>query len=65
MLKMFCDVCGKEMKDTSRLRRVRLGVIVEVMVGVKEKFSESWNTNHVCHDCVIHIVQHGKDVPEL
>ena len=59
MIRYYCDVCGEELgkADHNRLQgSVQSGehsVKVEVISGV----DGAWNEGHLCHACVLTVVQ--------
>lgn len=57
-IRIFCDACGGEIKDSEgdRLRRVMDDITVEVMV----RYKGVWNGVHVCHHCIISTINHGQ-----
>jgi hypothetical protein len=63
MIRIFCDLCGNEMKARSsgleRLRRGLENVTVEVMAAVNGVY----NAGQVCEACIIRVVNEGVDVP--
>lgn len=58
--KIYCDMCGEEIKNSDRLRRVLGRFAVEIMVRV----DRVWNAGHVCHKCVLRIANEGEDTDE-
>jgi hypothetical protein len=64
MIKVFCDVCGKELQRNAavdRIKRRKANVTVEVLVAYKEV----WNTGDVCEGCVIGIVANGSGIERV
>lgn len=63
-LRMVCDSCGVEITNnavSNRLKR-RLGRFeVEIMVAT----DGTWNTGHLCAECVIWVVKKGKPVEKV
>ena len=57
MCKYYCDKCGAEMQkhDSGRLKRKLGRFQVEVMTCVHGV----WNSGHLCHKCVVDIVNDG------
>lgn len=57
--KHFCDVCEKEMTNPAEHDRVkrRLGKVeIEIMRSV----AGAWNGGHVCHQCILNVVNTGE-----
>jgi hypothetical protein len=64
MIKVFCDVCGKELQRNAaadRIKRRKANVTVEVLVA----FKDQWNAGEVCEPCVISIVANGSGVERV
>lgn len=64
MIKIFCDVCGKEMMRNAavdRIKRRKANVTVEVLVAYKDE----WNKGDVCEACVISIVSNGAGIERV
>jgi len=60
MLRLFCDVCDKEIKRNYVSERYKpmLGKFrVEIMVS----FKDAWNSGEICKECLLKIINEGKE----
>lgn len=63
MIKIFCDECGKELKEdenrvSDRLKfKSKSGHEFEIICSNKERI---WNAGHLCIDCVKKLVQNAE-----
>lgn len=60
MIKMFCDVCGKEIERNFVIERLRIrlkDVELEIIAGV----DGVWNGGQLCKDCLMKAIAEGKE----
>lgn len=60
MIKIYCDRCGVELKETNRLRLCMGHIAVEIIHYV----DRCANKGHVCHKCIKEIVAKGEQWKE-
>lgn len=58
MMKLFCDACGKEMKDHEYERlKVKCG---HISLEVISAWKHVWNGGNLCHACIREAFIKGK-----